>query len=186
MKTFKIPKIFITLILFSLKHYESCPMHDIGLPDGDGTNFKYTSNRSKIKYLYLRTPISMITNYFLMRYLKKQTGINFRSSINTKCLPLNFYNAGDSILIHRDRNMHTGEPIKYVLIITLKQEGDAVFKLYSNVDVSNKGKTVDTNDCKIESIETQQGTALWFDNTDTAHDLTVIDGERISLTYRSK
>jgi|GEM_PF-7081760 len=186
MRTFKIPRIFITLILHSLKYYPGKKIHDIGLPDGDGTNFKYTSSRSKIKYLYLRTPLAMMTNYFLMRYLKRQTGIDFRSSINTKCLPLNFYNSGDSILIHRDRNMHTGEPIKYVLIITLKQEGSALFKLYSNVDVSNSGKTVDIEDAKIDAIRTKQGTALWFDNTDTAHDLTVIDGERISLTYRSK
>ena len=190
MKNFQIPRLFSTIILWCMDNHND-NWQDIGLPDKDLTNFKYRSQRSKMCYLYLRTPLSMVMNYICILYLRYKTGIWFTNKINLRCLPLNIYENYNSIRMHRDRDMFDGSTPTYVLVITLLQTNDysSEFTLITNPIVYNNGKTVlenpDSSLHNKESILTCQNTVLWFDNTNTAHKLDVERGRRISLTYRT-
>lgn len=182
--SFKIPNIFIKILMYLQKRFFKHKSKDIGLLDGDLTNVMYRSKRSRIHYLYLSNTLAHLVNFSLMIYLYFKTGINFFSTINTRCLPINYYYPGDSIKLHRDRDMFTNETIKHVLVITLYNEKTNIFELHNNVIVSNNGKTVESNS-SATLIPTYKGQAILFDNTSTAHAVKCT-GTRISLTYRSK
>jgi hypothetical protein len=160
---------------------------DIGLKDGNKTNILYISKRSAFSYVYVKTFLGAIINKLIKSYLKKVTGINFNNRINELCLPINGYQTDEFILMHRDRDMFNPTvKVKDIAVITIAQEGVSEFTIYKNVKASSDGKKIEILPETISNtIQTEPGQIIVFDNLETAHSLICVYGERLSLTYRS-
>lgn len=183
-KIFKLPILYIWLV--RLAFYIKGKQKDIELIDNDRTNTLYTSKRSKMRYIYISNWIADIANKLIKDYLYKQTSIRFDNKINEVCLPINLYCENDCIELHRDRDMFTSKPIKYVAVITVKQKGkEGLFTLHEHVSASNMGKNITVLSAAYKSISTKPGQVIVFDNSYTAHDFYCFPDFRMSLTYRT-
>jgi hypothetical protein len=185
-QVYQLPKFYLFL-LESLTDFVPDSSEDIGLVDGNLTNKWYDSKRSNFSYIYIRFTYALFVNYLIKRYLRKITGYKFNNKINQLCLPVNSYFEGDSIELHRDRDMFDPkETVNQVAVITLDQKGYSRFKVYTNMICTPDGKSCSkTKETEEITVPTQTGQIIVFDNLTTAHDFKCERGHRISLTYRS-
>jgi hypothetical protein len=167
---------------------DKLPSKELGLPDGDCSNKVYRSKRSNFEYVYLVSPLTQAMSWCLIKYLRIKTGINFSGSINDRRAPINTYGTGESIKVHRDRNMVTGEYVHYIATFLLHQaKGGAFYYNKGKQEVSNFGKTVERNPNLDKFFDLKQGQIIILDNSTTVHGVSDVEaGIRISLTFRSK
>jgi hypothetical protein len=161
-----------------------------GLTDGDRGNVLISSKRSNMTFFYMVHPITNLISKLLILYLRVRTGVWLDGSLNSYCSPINIYYEGSFIKEHRDRNMISGNYIQYIAVLTLKapiKGGQFVYNDDPLMIVEDKGKTVVSRPLWDGICPVQAGSLLFLDNSKTSHKtLPVIEGQRISLAFRSR
>lgn len=191
MQQHQLIKIPLWVCWYYLRRAMNAPQNrkDIGLQDGELTNTLYQSRRSNFRYIYLRTTGTRVLDKLIAYYLSFKTGIDFTGGINDRCAPINFYSRGQSIKVHRDRNMITGAPIDYIATIVLQQPKSGGHFYYNDgpQQVSADGKKVEYNIFFNNFFNLKQGEVIILRNDNSVHGVSQItEGTRVSLTFRSR
>lgn len=187
-KMLSIPKWVCKFYLRQLDKAVTFEAKEIGLLDKEKTNTYYQSKRSNMGYTYLDTRVTRIMDKLIACYLWLRTGENFYLNINKLCAPINSYVRGGSIKVHRDRNMLTGKPVKYIATICLSQskEGGDFFYNENVFNCSDDGKIVWRKEDADKIVPLSQGKIVILRNADTVHGVTeILEGRRKTLTFRS-
>lgn len=146
----------------------------VGLNDStDEFNRVYQSNRSPLRYCYLRTQVTQDINRTGKEILETLTGMNWGGNINEVCFPVFDYRLDGYIERHRGRNVGFGRN-DFVAVLMLTQYGEdfsgGEFFLNKNAKASPDGKTVYYEDETARQYYTQtKGSVLVFDNRIHVH-----------------
>jgi len=173
-------------------HRQSTPK-DLSLSDGDDKgDVLYHSTRSKnLSYKYLTS----FDDRDISNRLLDATGLDFKDSINAKCLPVFAYGSDGEIKAHRGvkKESNTNDYQEYVAVLQLTQRGEDFDggRLYLNAkaEASRDGKTV-WNDYPEDRFYPMlnKGDVIIFHNPTLVHGVDVVKGEsafRATCSWRT-
>lgn len=208
-KILKIPGWICDMYIHCLINKDKYKRQDVGLQDKDMTNFVYHSRRSNLRYVYLRSPLTLLLNWFIMQYLGRKMKHSFRGGINEHAAPIFIYEGESSeCKAHRDRDMinsDNGIP-KYVAVLSLVDdcEGGEIFvnegpevhymgpmpdELFmpEGFIISRDGKYCIENHYRRRYYKLKKGDLIVFNNQTSVHGVTALaSGLRITTGFRSK